>query len=674
MRIKTVIAATFALISSWSMGFSETSQVQRPKIDDSIGQYAYFRDKLPQNTLAYIRLTNPIVHLFSAKNRTNDQALQHKSSINALQGFREVLTNREQFIDRIQQLGLNFDEKNLEIITYFSSIFYGYLNGPIEAFVTNQHREFSLTAKGLVSIPVNINSIADLNMILADNPLGVEFLQFDKNGYAVDENIAFYFSPKSQRIIVSIGLEVDSLEQIQQTLAALKVEKNHEMYRFENQIDLTGQNNFFWIDLRNKSEMFTAIMENQKSWFLLKEIDGVAFGDGTNQEKQGQIKLVVKTNADKILGRDSRLQNDFNFKTVGEPKAAVILPIPTISMIKKSIETYLMSAIPSYLINKTTHAEIKERSTALYQEFHAEWIQYMGFDFEEILAFMGPNMVFYYDDIGPHISISIADKKALYNWLKQKNSAGIFTYHKNRHIHEITLQNPLLELAKQQRLSEPEHAGMAIAYPFINEYISSIYGLRVLDLNWHLYWSDEGDFIRLSSLPQMVEEERKLGHKRFNKWLTEKQGVDSENVFLAATLDWESADRRWYYNYLHLLQNSADILGTDFDIHQMPRADQLSLAESSRLGFQITTNQEFLVLSLDYGSTYNYWFLSTFLVPIMSAPLMGFTTTLAAPLLSNVISDEAEIELDADIDSGSQQEIIKDKNNNTRMGKKKVDR
>lgn len=621
MNIKPIVLATLAFFSAMNCSFAQSSKVQLPKMDSSVGQYAYLRDKLPEETIAYIRVSHPVVHFFSAKNRTNDSALLHKSSVNTLKDFREVLSNKEKFTQQIQQLGLNFSEDNLKIINYISAILYQDLNGPIEGIIRSENRTFSLMAQGLISVPVNIKSIDEFNRILADNPFNSEIkVQLDQNGYATHDIASFYFNPKEHKVFISLGFEPSSLETMQRTLTSLKTEKNHEMYAFENQIDLTGQSNFFWVDLRNKDNLLMLSQENPAAFSILKQIDGIAAGEGTNQEKQGQLKLVIKTNSQKLLGLNPKEKNDFSFKTIGEPKGAVILPMPSVTMVKKIIETYVSTAMPN-ISNEMTDVEIAETTENLYQEFQKEWIKHLGFDFAEILEILGANMTFYYDDLGVHSVLSIRDKKKLYNWLEQKQKQGVLTYKKDHKIHHVTLRNPLLKLLQQEDLSKPEYAGIAVSYPFINEYFANIYNIRALDLNWHLYWSEEGDYIRISSLPQIVEEERKLGNKRFDHWLTDKQGVNSQDVLFAATIDWKNADRHWYYNYLQFLQNSADILGSDFDITKMPRADQLPFDESSRLGLQVTSNNHFLTFSLDYGSDHNSGFASSLFLPAMIAPL-----------------------------------------------------
>src|SRR5699024_11585235 len=109
----------------------------------------------------------------------------------------------------------------------------------------------------------------------------------------------------------------------------------------------------------------------------------------------------------------------------------------------------------------------------IYKAFEEELIKVLGFYFEEILAFLGTNITFYYDDLGLHSVIAIHDKKVLYQWLAQKNHEGVLRYSKDRKIHHITSQNPLLKLIQQEDLSKPEQAGIAVAYTFINEYVAN---------------------------------------------------------------------------------------------------------------------------------------------------------------------------------------------------------
>lgn len=619
MRVKTIVLATIAFVASSSLGYAQTSQVKIPKIDTSVGQLAYLRDKLPEDTIGYVRISHPVVHYFSAKNRTTDKVLQHKQSVNALKDFREVLANESQLTARLQGLGLEFSEDNLKLINYLSALIYQHLNGPIEGVILDKSQSLSLNAQGLISIPVSVKSVDDLNQLLENHPMGPSVFSFDENGYGTHESTSFYFSPKEGRIFAVAGLKLIDLAQIKEILTTLKTQKQHEMYAYENQIDLTGQNTFVWFDLRQKGGLISAGLEQAPVSFL-KDIDGIAVGAGTNHQKQGQLKLIVKTDAEKILGLDSTLENNFDFKTIGEPKGAVIMPIPSERMIKRAIVSYLSSSVPSYLKDDAFKKDTAKEADVLFEMIRAELEANSGFDLTEALAIFGPNLTLYYDDLGMHTVLSLKDKKAFYQWLEAKNKAGILSYDKEGKTHHLSFRNPLVKLLGQQDLSEEAFGGLAVVYPYINEYVAGTYNVRALDANLHFYWSDEGDAIRISSLPQIVEEEAKFGKEKFEKWLTKKQGIDSENILFAATLDWKNSDRHWYYNYLKLLRNGSEILGTDFDVAKMPRADQMSFADSSRLGLQVTASDQFFTVSFDYGSDNTLSFLSTLLLPVMTAP------------------------------------------------------
>ncbi|MHC5225382.1 hypothetical protein [Ignatzschineria sp. LJL83] len=627
MKIKLLALASFTLLSVLPMGFAGDfgvkSLVKVPKIDASIGEYAYLRDRLPQDTIAYVRLANPVSQFFSPKNRTNDEALTEKVSINALKEYREVIGNEVVLRERIQSLGLNFSEENLNTITLGASLLYKVLNGPIEVAALSEDGTYSLLAKGLISIPVNIASIEALNSILQDDFFSQmkEPLQFNKEGFAATENAVFYFAPKTKRIMVKVGLNPGSFEDFKKEIQALKVQKNHEMYAFENQIDLTGQNNFLWMDLRNKSGLIEAAGASHPIYPYAKEINGFAMGDGTNDIKQGQMKFVIQADTEKLLGINPKAHNDFSFKTVGTPKGAVLLPTPTEATVHRMIELYLIGKIKPSFASEYSPSYIVQQRNEIYSEFTEKWQEKVGFSFTEMMNLLGPNMTIYYDDIGAHTVISIRDKKKFYQWLEAKNSEGVLSYKKHQKMHHLSIQNPLLKMVQQEDiLNNDEVVSAVIAYPFVNEMLASSYGVRMLDLNFHFYWSDEEDYIRISQLPQIVEEEQKFGKEKFSQWLTKKQGINSENILLAATMDWKNVDRNWYYNYLQVLQNNADVLGTKFDVAKMPRADQLGFADSSRIGFQVSADQEFLSISLDYGSEAG--FLNSISMPVLGSAVI----------------------------------------------------
>lgn len=623
------IGLTLVGLATANVSYAEKSKVKPPKIDQSVGQYAYLRDKLPDNAVAYLRVAQPVVHFFSAKNRTNDQALQHRESVKALESFRAVLGDQALLTAQLEKIGFSLDQYNQEMIHYLATWLYRDLNGPIEAMVVDKGHSISAMSQGLIIVPVAIDSVAKLNQILADNPINPDLVQLNAQGFGTYEQASFYFNAEEQRLFVMMGVAPISFEVMQTQIAKLKHQREHEMYTFENQIDLTGQSNFLWLDLRNKAGILSAPIGNMAVMELLQQVEGVALGEGTNEDAQGQMKIIVKGNMNTLLALDPKRKNDFNFETVEAPLGAVILPIPTQAMVEKALYTSLASQMPAYLVDETVVADFQAEAKSLYQNIQAKLSTELGFDPMPLLNALGPTMTLYYDDLGPHAIIGLRDKKPFYQWLNTQNEAGLVQYDQKGKMHHLVMQNPLIPLLVDKMSQDPkEDLTPLVFYPFINEYVANSYGVRALDLNWHFYWTEEGDYIRINRLPQMVMEEDRLGNEKFGKWLERSQGIKPQEVLFAGTMNIKNGDRNWYYNYLQFLQNSADVLGIEFDVNRMPRADQFDFAESSRVGLQLSANDQFLYLSLDYGADPSTSIMSTLLFTgssiFISGMLAGF--------------------------------------------------
>lgn len=614
MRLRALVLGIFTVVTMISFSSADTSRVKLPKIDPSVGQYAYLRDRLPENAVAYLRLAQPVVHFFSAKNRTNDEALQHQESVKALESFRAVLSDQTQLSAQFAKIGLPLDQYNEEMIHYLATWLYRDLNGPMEMVVIDKGQSISAMSQGLIVVPVAIDSVAKLNQILADNPINPDLLQLDEKGFGTYEKASFYFDAKGQRLFVMVGMAPISLDMMQAQIAKLKHQREHEMYAFENQIDLTGQSNFLWIDLRNKAGILSVPMGNMAVMELLHQVEGVALGEGTNDAGQGQMKAVVKGDFNALLGLDSKRHNDFSFETVEAPLGAVILPIPTEIMLQKAIYTALASDIPAYLTDEAMVLTLEEETLSFYQSLQQLLTEHLGFDPAPLLASLGPTITLYYDEIGPHAIVGLRDKRQFYQWLEAQKKAGVVQYDQKGKMHHLVMQNPLIPLLVD-KISQDSKEDLTplVFYPFINEYVANIYGVRALDLNWHFYWMESGDYIRINRLPQMVMEEDRLGNEKFGKWLERSQGINPQEVLFAGTMNIKNGDRNWYYNYLQFLQNSADVLGVEFDVNRMPRADQLDFAEDSRVGLQLSANDQFLSFSIDYGADPSASIMSTIL-------------------------------------------------------------
>ena len=586
--LKVSMAVAGLSFSALTFAVAQQSEVKVPKLDKKISREAFLRDKLTDNTVGYVRLPTQFGMAFNIKNKASDKVMTNDVNERMMLHLKKVLQDPSLVNEALKQhLSVPLEQLPLDL-GQLTSLIYTAVDGPIEIMATDMNKMISPATQALIVVPVQFSSAKELDEALVKllkQDIGIK----NQNGfYSFPPVASMYLDAKEKRLFISIAQKAQSEVQLKQTVDALKSTKEHRMYAYENQIDLTGQNFFVWADVTGSRDMIAMLAQKDAPTAaeFIQNTEGLAFGVGTTANQQGQAKFITKTNMQKIAALKDFAQ-PLDFKTVGKPQSLAVVALPSkqtvIELLKKN----------------------KVVDDAQLQEFAKQSEERLSFNALDLLDIMGPQAVAYEDETGSNFAIGVQNKEAFQQLIKQLESKDYATHTVNKGIHELKLKNPLLDLMQKLSKTDPHPDVMtntALQYgmlqPWFAEMISAVYGVRAWDANFYLYWNEEQNWIVLNTLPYSLAERNKA-KVSVAKWL-EDQGIRSSGLLLSYTAEMKGAEEAWYRDYVKFMRNNYDLLGQKFDPFSMPSPSSMKFNPTSRVGLHTAMDKEWFVVSLDY--------------------------------------------------------------------------
>ncbi|GAA5099973.1 pilin [Wohlfahrtiimonas larvae] len=620
--LKVSLAIAGLSFSALTFAIAQTSEVKVPKLDKKISRESFLRDKLTDNTVAYMRIPTQFGMAFNLKNKASDKVMVNDVNERMMLHLKKVLQDPSLVNEALKQyISVPIDQLPFDLGQFTSFIYTG-VDGPIEIMGTDSNKMLSPATQALIVIPVKYSSAQELDEARAR--IWKEDINLtNQNGfYSVPPTTSMYFDEKEKRLFIAIAQKAPSEDQLKKQISELKSTKEHRMYAYENQIDLTGQNLFAWADVTGSRDMVAMLAQKESPLAaeFFQNTEGLAFGVGTTINQQGQAKFITKTNTQKIS-----VLKDFakplDFKTVGEPKYFSVLALPSKQTVVEAL--------------KKNHVLTDQDLQQLIAQSH----ETLSFNILDLLDIMGPQVVAYEDNTGSNFAIGIQNKTEFQKLIKNLEAKEGTTHTVYKGIHELKLKNPLLglmqQLGNQQYTDDIENAirDYALLQPNIVEIVSAIYGVRALDVNFYLYWNEEQNWIVFNTLPYALAERSKAKFS-IPKWL-EGQGIRSSGLILSYMGEIKGAEEAWYRDYVKFMRNNYDLLGQKFDPFSMPSPSSMKFNPTSRIGLHTAIDQEWVVVSLDYDISPFYGY--SMLVGQSGIGLVGIMSSFALPAYQDYI-------------------------------------
>ena len=545
---------------------SEKKSTAKPSFDvEKLTQSAWLYSALPENTVAYARVPNPWAG-FSAKEDSFKYALGNEHHVKAVKQIQKGV--HDNIISHLR------DE-----VKPLAQFYVEHTKGPVELAFVSQN------GQPVVFVGTRLDYSDDKSF----NAAFSELVKNRPNAYVMPQEgeakgiVSFgrgaavyyrYNSSEQQLLLISgMGTSVTSLENAASTI---KPNQKHEMLKLEGDIDSSHEGLFFWASPKNALPFMQMGMQPQQL-AKLKELgfdkaEGVAFGYGVSGGKT-RLKLLLDMPIDDQNRYLPAVSNTINVKSVGTPKWASVVSIPTAEQSEK-------------LITKLYEAGVEDVQS--WQDINTGMEKEIGLSLETLLNTFGPEVTFFSDKVGMFAAVSYNEGSidALLKKARESVEVEYKTYSKNS--------------------TEIHHLSIA-ALGGANDFDSQSNGESKLPValmkNYHenIFWVVEGGQVIFASVPQLLLERQERGaDTSIGDWLKSQQGYNPEGTLLGFSSSVDGLSRSSYHYYLELLMILSDLTGADVDLLSFPTANQLGFPEKGAISFGLRSDKSILGLEFAF--------------------------------------------------------------------------
>lgn len=525
-------------------------------VADAVAEPATLRDRLPQGTVAYLRIPEPWTLLTAQKGDFLDRALADPAHQAAAREIRTALSN-----ELLSPLG----ELLGPAVTLLDE-----LRAPLEvaAFL----RPGSPMPSLWLSTTVDPHSTEAINALLAgvarlqqpippDGGFGRAYLMGRQLRALGD--LQLHLDQKSGRldILASAGASQRQFAELLAPSSASLDSKPLGLIQAEEMIDQSGQGLLLWINtgaLTPLAALFTPpeLMEPAQAWGLF-DMRSIALGWGVSGGK-GRLGVAIDAPPSGYRALLPPAQNRFDLSLRGEPRFLVGASLPAAALLE-GLERYLAQ-------------QGEPEPQAELAETKAEFLEFTGMTLDAALASVGPEWLLVGDEAGELLAVRLANPEQFHTLLQVL-------------VERFGLDYSLLERG------EARIHHLAFTFPSEEESYKPLNHVLQKVANrsrGHIFWIEEEGYALIGVLPQQLLE--RINHSdpvSLDRWLAEQQGLDLTHSALFATTRLSQTPRTLYHSYLQSLLFFADIADVELDLMALPTASELGLAESGAFALQL---------------------------------------------------------------------------------------
>jgi len=550
-----------------------------PATGEEFSKEAFLRSRLPDDALGYLRIPNIWGTLGTAKGSIMDKAITSEPYRAGVKSIREG-------VEQVIKVDAPDPMKKLLKLLFIHA------RSAVEAVPLAPRTAGLLIPELLTSMHVDFKTNEQLNVFLtaleASNPEFHITRAIDANGYGTlivnaQQNtlqVLFYFDSDERRLFLlsGLGLQPDALKT---TLSTLQPNNAHPMHSLESSIDSSGQGLFLWLNpgatlsfLENSGLGDKSVAINSLGGNL---INGIALGVGTVDGKH-RAKLAIEMPRVGFRNFIPTGANDLTIAAAGEVNAVGILSLPT-SLELDLIETTVLAMTPPNDADK-------------YRSSKQQIVDELGFDISDILAAFGPELVFLSDQAGDYSAVRIRDEskfKSLLNQIVKKHDLKFEkrdingnTYHHLVIPQLFSHQNQILQ---DQKSPPPRIVKKLFSAPS------------------HFYWREEGDYIVLGAIPQVLIDRDYLQKRTdVQTWLTQTQKIDTNGVLLLGSKRNKDMPRFFYHLNLQVMQFLGDLVDRPVDMFSLPTAMEAEIPEFGAISALLSSTDKNLSLEMTFDN------------------------------------------------------------------------
>jgi hypothetical protein len=541
---------------------------------DALSQAPVLRNRLPSETLAYLRVPNLWALIATAKGSMLDKAVGSEAYVNATKGIREgfAATLLEDTPAEAREL---------------LKLLFTHTRSPIEIVPLAPSLAGAPMPNVLIAITVDFADSAELDAFLdgmiTTSPAVARLTPTDAAGTGAIRAgglpLLYHYDAATGRMYIFGGPDArpGALEAL---LARLKENVSHPMLTQEAATDASGQGLFLWIDAQATLAFLETAGQSQQADAAralgAKELKALAFGIGTRGGTH-RAKLIVEMPRTGFRAFAPDVQSDIRFAAAGDIDALALLSLPAAADV-----TFMENAAIG-MMNADTFARYRSLKQRMREE--------LGFGIEDIFAAVGPELIGVIDEAGNYAALRVRDKTRFANILEALNKKYNLE-RENRQINGLLYHHyviPTLEAAAMQNAPQPDDTPVS---KFVSQYFNA---------PTHIYWRNDGDYVVLGGVPQaLIDRAYVTARTDVKQWLTTQQKVDPSQALLLGTQRSKGMPRFLYDMNLQLLQFLGDYTDRPVDMFTLPTAREAALAQFGAFSFQINSSATDISLELSF--------------------------------------------------------------------------
>lgn len=534
------------------------------KADAKISQPAWLSKRLPEHTVAYVRIPSLWGTLSAPDGRPLDAALANERHAQIVADLRKAAAGN-------QDLATAADSPLLNILL-------GDQASPLEMALIDASDGVSPFSRALVTVNLDLPDVAALNAridaLTRGQPSPLQ-APVDASGDAPLQKFgALHFDVASHRLFLSLGANASAMT-LKQDIAQTKSERSSPMQDAEKEIDGSGQGLFAWMSLKNLNIQLAGQMGDQPSDSLLRDTaentTAIALGWGT-VDGHGRLQVQVRAPKARLLGYLATNHGNIDLKTAGAPEWVATLAIPGRENLQR--------------IHDDLDRDFGAGSQSGYDDAARKALDATGLDPIAMAGFFGGQVIAFKDANGNFVATKMRDRKGLYAKIDELSK-------------RFGWRNEIVKVdGGQLHHVHLSFANMGKVSPDAN---TAAWLKLYQQMGSDLYWLDEGDYVISAKVPQpLMDRLANPPDTALADWLGKHQGYDSAHTLLGYTTTTHDVDRSVYYAYIGLLGSIGNALGKPVDLTQLPTARKLGLPTDGIAGISLQANDQRLALQVDY--------------------------------------------------------------------------
>jgi hypothetical protein len=527
----------------------------------------WLRDRLPADTIGYIRLPS-LWGLLSAPNgKVADTMFASQAHVDAVAALRAGFATNPILTE---VLGTDAADTAIRALNAVA--------GPIEIAIVSPGRVATPAAQVLITLPLATRdpqvAAAHLGALVRSEPP-----VFDAQGFATtsirDTPVAAHFQPDNGRLYLLTGTAPQP-GQLQALLGSIESAgmTEHNARVLEREIDEGGQGFVVWLDAQSVKPWLMTSLTGDRLWMrhVFEQTQAFAYGWG-GVDGHGRLSLRLQLKDPAWLRYLPQHVRRLDIRSAGEPGFVFAMAVPVAEDVVRILEAVRDDHGDTAIAGWTQVDDEVRRQTGIGV---ADWLKPFG---PELLAFN--------DDAGMFSALRIHDRAAWQTVLDAVVAKGGTLTSRNvgpGEIHHLAWALPALP-------AEPGATGASV--------LSVIAWMQQRPS--HAYWIEDGDWLVMASVPQPLIDRLSLGaDQTIDSWLAQTQGDDRSDALLSLSGQADDLSRWFYHGYLGLLAALGDIAGAPTDLFALPTARQLGLPRETGIGLQVIANGERLAFDLNY--------------------------------------------------------------------------